>query len=94
MPDSSNLWPDPYLLRQRKRKPPAAWDCAYAQRFGFRVLIYQFMKNNSTSEILAAMAHIENITFLPAIEQEKFGFRMSEEKETSPVLCRAAAAHR
>ena len=51
-----------------------------AAGYGFRVLIYQFMKNNTTSE-RAAMEHLENITFLPGLEHEKFSMRMTEEEK-------------
>lgn len=51
--------------------------CVRAAGYGFRVLIYQFMKNNATSE-RRAMEQIENITFVPGLEQEKFSFRMTE----------------
>ena len=54
------------------------WHCAAG--YGFRVLIYQFMKNNTTSE-RAAMEHLENITFLPGLEHEKFSMRMTEEEK-------------
>ncbi len=54
--------------------------CVRAAGFGYRVLIYQFMKNNSTSE-RSSMSKIENITFLPGLDHEKFSFRMTEEEK-------------
>ena len=54
--------------------------CVRAAGYGFRVLIYQFMKNNATSE-RAAMEHLENITFLPGLEHEKFSMRMTDEEK-------------
>lgn len=56
--------------------------CVRAAGYGFRVLIYQFMKNNATSE-RRAMEQIENITFVPGLEQEKFSFRMTEEEKAA-----------
>ena len=81
MPDSSNLGLIHIYCGNGKGKTTCGMGlCVRAAGFGFRVLIYQFMKNNSTSE-RTAMAHIENITFLPGLEQEKFSFRMSEEEK-------------
>ena len=54
--------------------------CVRAAGYGFRVLIYQFMKNNATSE-RAAMEQLKNITFLSGLEHEKFSMRMSEEEK-------------
>lgn len=55
--------------------------CTRAAGFGYRVLIYQFMKNNKTSE-RKILEHVPNITFIDGLEQEKFSFQMSpEEKE-------------
>ncbi len=54
--------------------------CVRAAGYGFRVLIYQFMKNNATSE-RAAMEHLKNITFLSGLEHEKFSMRMTEEEK-------------
>lgn len=55
--------------------------CVRAAGFGFRVLIYQFMKDNLTSE-RASMEKMENITFVPGLAHEKFTFQMTEaEKE-------------
>ena len=77
MPDSSNLGLIHIYCGNGKGKTTCGMGlCVRAAGFGFRVLIYQFMKNNSTSE-RTAMAHIENITFLPGLEQEKFSFQMT-----------------
>lgn len=55
--------------------------CTRAAGFGYRVLIYQFMKNNKTSE-RKILERVSNITFIDGLEQEKFSFQMSpEEKE-------------
>ncbi len=55
--------------------------CVRAAGYGYKVLIYQFMKNNNTSE-RKAMEKMENITFIDGREQVKFSFRMTpEEKE-------------
>ena len=47
--------------------------CARAAGYGYKVLIYQFMKNNKTSErkILEA---VENITWISGLDQEKIQF--------------------
>ena len=54
--------------------------CARAAGYGYKVLIYQFMKNNKTSErkILEA---VENITWISGLDQEKFSFQMTEEEK-------------
>lgn len=55
--------------------------CVRAAGYGYRVLIYQFMKDNTTSE-RKAMEKIPGITFVPGLKEEKFSFRMTtEEKE-------------
>lgn len=54
--------------------------CARAAGYGYRVLIYQFMKDNSTSE-RKILQLSENVTLVPGLEQEKFSFRMSEEEK-------------
>ncbi|MCD8337071.1 MAG: cob(I)yrinic acid a,c-diamide adenosyltransferase [Lachnospiraceae bacterium] len=50
--------------------------CARAAGYGLRVLIYQFMKDNSTSErkVLELSDHITIVNGLP---QEKFSFQMT-----------------
>ena len=54
--------------------------CTRAAGYGYRVLIYQFMKNNKTSErkILEA---VDNITWIDGLDQEKFCFQMKEEEK-------------
>lgn len=52
-----------------------------AAGYGYRVLLYQFMKDNKTSE-RKILERVENITMLDGLEQEKFSFQMTpEEKE-------------
>lgn len=52
-----------------------------AAGYGYRVLLYQFMKDNKTSE-RKILEWVENITMLDGLEQEKFSFQMTpEEKE-------------
>ena len=48
-----------------------------AAGYGYRVLVYQFMKNNSTSE-RKILEKVPNITFVDGLECEKFSFQMSE----------------
>lgn len=50
--------------------------CARAAGYGCRVLIYQFMKDNSTSE-RKVLALSENITIVDGLPQEKFSFQMT-----------------
>ena len=47
---------------------------------GYKVLIYQFMKNNSTSE-RNILENVPNITFVDGLEGEKFSFQMSEDEK-------------
>lgn len=54
--------------------------CARAAGYGYQVLIYQFMKNNKTSE-RKTLEHAANITWLDGLEEEKFSFQMSEEEK-------------
>lgn len=55
--------------------------CARAAGYGYRVLIYQFMKDNSTSE-RKVLQLSENVTIVDGLAQEKFSFQMTpEEKE-------------
>ena len=51
-----------------------------AAGYGYRVLLYQFMKNNKTSE-RKILEKVPNITIVDGLEQEKFSFRMSEEEK-------------
>lgn len=54
--------------------------CTRAAGFGYRVLIYQFMKNNKTNE-RKILEQIPNITFVNGLEQEKFSFQMTPEEK-------------
>lgn len=54
--------------------------CVRAAGYGYRVLIYQFMKNNSTSE-RKILEKIPNITIVNGLECEKFSFQMTEEEK-------------
>lgn len=52
-----------------------------AAGYGYRVLLYQFMKNNKTSE-RKIMEQVDNITIIDGLDQEKFSFQMTpKEKE-------------
>lgn len=53
--------------------------CARAAGYGMRVLIYQFMKDNSTSE-RAVLQLSDNITIVDGLPQEKFSFQMTPEE--------------
>lgn len=50
--------------------------CTRAAGYGYKVLIYQFMKNNKTSE-RNILQQVPNITFVDGLEQEKFSFQMT-----------------
>lgn len=54
--------------------------CTRAAGYGYKVLIYQFMKNNKTSE-RKILEQVENVTFVDGLESEKFSFQMSEEEK-------------
>lgn len=55
--------------------------CVRAAGYGYKVLIYQFMKDNSTSE-RKILEQSEQITLIDGLESEKFSFQMTpEEKE-------------
>ncbi len=54
--------------------------CTRAAGYGYRVLIYQFMKNNKTSE-RKILETVPNITFIDGLEQEKFSFQMTPEEK-------------
>lgn len=54
--------------------------CARAAGFGYRVLIYQFMKDNSTSE-RNVLQLCQNITIVDGLASEKFSFQMSPEEK-------------
>ena len=54
--------------------------CTRAAGYGYKVLIYQFMKNNSTNE-RKILEKVPNITFVDGLEKEKFSFQMTEEEK-------------
>ncbi|MCD7818743.1 MAG: cob(I)yrinic acid a,c-diamide adenosyltransferase [Lachnospiraceae bacterium] len=54
--------------------------CARAAGYGLHVLIYQFMKDNSTSE-RKVLNLSDNITIVDGLPQEKFSFQMSPEEK-------------
>ncbi len=76
--------------------------CLRAAGYGYRVLICQFLKDNSTSE-RKVLAGVDNITLLPGQEQVKFSFQMTEEekreqkdfneKQLEEAMRKAAAEH-
>lgn len=54
--------------------------CTRAAGFGYKVLIYQFMKDNKTSE-RRLLTQIPNITWPEGLPLEKFSFRMTPEEK-------------
>ena len=50
--------------------------CTRAAGYGYRVLIYQFMKDNSTSERKVLLLS-PNVTFVPGQDKIKFSFLMT-----------------
>lgn len=55
--------------------------CTRAAGYGYKVLIYQFMKNNKTSE-RKILEQVPNVTFIDGLDNEKFSFLLTpEEKE-------------
>ncbi len=57
-----------------------------AAGYGLKVLIYQFMKDNKSSE-RNVLENIENITIVNGLDEEKFSFQMSQkEKEERKVF--------
>lgn len=54
--------------------------CTRAAGYGYKVLIYQFMKNNKTSE-RKILEQVPNVTFIDGKETEKFSFMMTEEEK-------------
>ena len=51
-----------------------------AAGYGYRVLLYQFMKNNRTSE-RNVLQNVDNITIVDGLDQEKFSFQMTEDEK-------------
>lgn len=54
--------------------------CCRAAGFGYKVLICQFMKDNSSSE-RKALTSLGNVTFVDGPEKEKFSFLMTQEEK-------------
>lgn len=54
--------------------------CMRAAGHGFKVLIYQFMKDNSTSE-RNILKNIPNVILVEGLEDEKFSFQLSDEEK-------------
>lgn len=54
--------------------------CTRAAGYGYKVLIYQFMKSNKTSE-RKVLENVSNITIINGLESEKFSFQMTEEEK-------------
>ena len=55
--------------------------CARAAGYGYRVLIYQFMKDNSTSE-REVLKLCDRITIVDGLPAEKFSFQMTPEEKS------------
>ena len=60
--------------------------CIRAAGRGKRVLIYQFLKDNSTGEI-RSLAQLPNITRLNGPDSVKFSFQMTPEEREETVQC-------
>ncbi|MDO4522705.1 MAG: cob(I)yrinic acid a,c-diamide adenosyltransferase [Eubacteriales bacterium] len=54
--------------------------CTRAAGYGYKVLIYQFMKDNKTSE-RKILEQVSNVTWIDGLAQEKFSFQMTEEEK-------------
>ena len=54
--------------------------CVRAAGYGYKVVICQFMKDNTSSE-RNLLEQVKNITLLPGLSREKFSFRMTEEEK-------------
>ena len=61
-----------------------------AAGYGYRVLLYQFMKDNKTSE-RNILEHVRNITIVDGLNQEKFSFQMTEEEKEERRITQLAA---
>ncbi len=59
--------------------------CVRAAGYGYRVLLYQFMKNNKTSE-RSVLKEVPNITLMEGLRAGKFSFQMSEEEKAERTL--------
>lgn len=56
--------------------------CMRAAGAGKKVLICQFMKDNSTSE-RRILAQIPGVTLVPGLQHEKFSFQMNQEEKAA-----------
>lgn len=56
--------------------------CLRAAGYGYKVLIYQFMKDNGTSE-RKALSHVPGITLAEGLPQEKFSFQMTDDEKST-----------
>lgn len=54
--------------------------CMRAAGYGYKVLIYQFMKDNSTSE-RNILKIIPNVILVDGLDKEKFSFQMTDEEQ-------------
>ena len=54
--------------------------CTRAAGYGYQVMIYQFMKNNTTSE-RKILEGLDNVTWLDGRETVKFSFLMNDEEK-------------
>ena len=66
--------------------------CTRAAGYGYRVLIYQFMKDNSTSERKVLLLS-PNVTFVPGQDKIKFSFLMTPEEKAEQKRYYEGAAH-
>ena len=63
--------------------------CVRAAGAGLKVLIYQFLKDNTSSE-RSVLKNIPGITLVDGIDKAKFTFNMSsEEKQETGAYCRS-----
>lgn len=68
-------------MEMEKERQRQEWGCHQSRRIqDIRVLLYQFMKNNKTSE-RKILEKVPNITIVDGLEQEKFSFQMTEEEK-------------
>lgn len=67
--------------------------CARAAGAGYRVLIYQFLKSNKSSE-RNILEKAEGITFLRGLESEKFTFAMNTKEKQERIDYYKAQFHK